>query len=98
MSARRVLEMRIPGPTVSGNASFRFSASGKRYTSSEALQYKDRVRSIAFSEIQRQKWTAPEYAGVCIVAYNSRLDCGNIEKLTCDAMQGTAIRNDRYNT
>jgi Holliday junction resolvase RusA-like endonuclease len=94
---KRMLSLEIPGKAVSGNASFRTGKYGS-YTSSEAKEYKERIRSIAFSEVLRSRWKAPAYAGVLITAFNSRLDCDNIAKTTIDALQGTAISNDRYNT
>jgi Holliday junction resolvase RusA-like endonuclease len=87
------LRIEIPGPVVSGNQSTRFG-NGRAYVSTEAREYKARVKSIAFSEAARARWKAPAYAAVDVYVYNVRVDCDNACKKVLDGLQGTVIRND----
>lgn len=88
-----VLSLTIPGKITSANMVK--TPFARRAVKTEGARYDAaRVKSIVFAAVKTQRWQMPAQASVHIVAYNSRLDCGNIEKIPVDSLKGLAIVND----
>jgi hypothetical protein len=56
--------------------------------SESAREDTDRIRSLALAAKVRSGWRVPDRARIEILAYNSRLDIGNIEKVIGDSIKG----------
>lgn len=99
----------IPGTVVSGNRKTRSFAkqvgtdaqgrpkfSARTYTTREAKEFAERVRSIALYEVAKSGWVMPEWMYVSIKAYNYGIDRTNIAKTVEDALQGIIYKNDGH--
>lgn len=53
-----------------------------------------RIASLATAARAVANWTMPPRAWLAIVAYNSRLDAGNVEKVIGDGIKGILIADD----
>jgi hypothetical protein len=47
-----------------------------------------RIKSLALVAKLQARWNVPELARITILAYNSKLDCGNVEKVVGDSIKG----------
>ena len=56
--------------------------------SRSAREDTDRIKALAFTAKVRAGWRVPDLARVTILAYNSGLDVGNIEKTIGDSIKG----------
>jgi Holliday junction resolvase RusA-like endonuclease len=63
-----------------------------------ATRDKQRIWQIAFAAAKEQGWKMPDAAALYIVAYGTRKDVGNIEKIISDALSGVAWIDDRIVT
>lgn len=77
----------IPGKVTSANRVTR-NVGGRSLKSASARDDTERIRGIAFAAKTRAGWSVPVVAALTIVAFSSRLDVGNIEKVIADAIKG----------
>ena len=56
--------------------------------SKQARKDTERIKGLAFAAKIQQGWRVPEQATLVILAYNSGLDCGNVEKTIGDSIKG----------
>ena len=90
---RAILAFVLEGNPPSGNRSARIGGS-RPYTPAEVREYRDRIASVAWAEIRRQKFERPEYASVAVTVYNARLDADNAVADVLDGMNGIVYEND----
>jgi Holliday junction resolvase RusA-like endonuclease len=88
-----VLAFVLDGNPPSGNRSARIGGA-RPYTPAEVRDYRERIGSVAFAEMRRQKFERPEYASVAITIYNTRLDADNAVADVLDGMNGIVYEND----
>ena len=93
-----MVEFTIPGKVTSANeikTPFAFLDKGKprarMLKSTSARADTTRIKSIAFAAKVSQRWRVPDRARISVLAFNSRLDAGNLEKVILDAIKGGLI-------
>lgn len=87
------LEFTIHGKVTSANK-VKTPFANRAVKTEKARVDQARVKSIAFCAGIGARWRIPDVASVTIIAYNSNLDVGNIEKIPVDSMKGVLIVND----
>jgi len=88
-----VLAFTIEGVPPSGNRASRIGLRGA-YTPREVIEYRERIASIAFAEIVRQKFPRAEWFTLEVTAYNVRSDCDNLCAEILDGLQGVVYESD----
>lgn len=82
------------GSLTSNNAVAR-AVKGKVLKSASAREDQKRVRSLCQDAADIAHWSKPEAAELQIIAWNTRKDCGNVEKVLSDGCNGIAWKDDR---
>lgn len=88
------LEFVVPWRVTSNNVAAR-RVGRAMIANPAATRDKQRIWQIAFAAAHEQGWKMPEAAALHIVAFNTRKDVGNVEKVICDALAGVAWNDDR---
>jgi Holliday junction resolvase RusA-like endonuclease len=84
------------GSLTSNNRVTRRTKQGKILKSASAREDQKKVKALATEAVLSVP--SPFWGNACeveIVAWNTRKDCGNIEKVICDGMTGVAYDDDR---
>jgi Holliday junction resolvase RusA-like endonuclease len=89
-----VLAFIIEGTPPSGNRASRVSVTGAHYTPAATREYRERIASVAFAEIRRQKFERADWYALEITAYNVRPDTDNIASEPLDGLQGVVYDHD----
>jgi Holliday junction resolvase RusA-like endonuclease len=82
------------GSLTSNNAVAR-AVKGKVLKSASAREDTKRVRELCQVAADIAHWSMPEAASLEITAWNTRKDCGNVEKVLSDGCNGIAWKDDR---
>ncbi len=85
------------GSLTSNNRVTRRTKQGKILKSASAREDQKKVKALAIEAVAFAM-PLPPMGNACeveIVAWNTRKDCGNIEKVICDGMTGVAYDDDR---
>jgi hypothetical protein len=89
-------EVKTPIPMMKRGPNGKMIPFTRTVKSQQAREDTERIKALAFAAKIQQGWRVPEQARLTILAYNSGLDCGNVEKTVGDSIKaGLLIIDDR---
>jgi Holliday junction resolvase RusA-like endonuclease len=93
----KVLEFTIPWRVTSNNVAAR-RVGRAMIPNPAAVRDKARISTIVLVAVKSQRWEFPVAAALIIIAWNTRKDAGNVEKVVADSMNGIAWSDDKIVT